>query len=119
MTYKELFAKASKCISEPINDYRPAYGLYIEGMEDCVQIPNAIVCWLKNGTKIIYIDGVMVNAKTDESIDEIYDRGYDQGYIAGKVYYRSALIELSNSLKKLSGRKVTVDEIVEILEREV
>lgn len=51
--------------------------------------------------------------------DEAYDRGYAQGKIVGHVEYRTALIELSNSLNKLSGRKVTVDEIVEILEREV
>lgn len=55
MTYKELLEEARKHISTTIIDYRPACGLYVDGMDDCEQIPNAIVCWLKNGDKVIYI----------------------------------------------------------------
>lgn len=55
MTYAELLEEARKHICSPIIDYRPACGLYVDGMDDCEQIPNAIVCWLKNGDKVIYI----------------------------------------------------------------
>ena len=56
MTYAELLKEATKHISSEIIDYRPACGLYIEGMDDCEQIPRAIVCWLENGSQIIYIN---------------------------------------------------------------
>lgn len=55
MTYQELLEEAKAHISSEIVDYRPACGLYIKGMDDCERIPNAIVCWLENGSKIIYI----------------------------------------------------------------
>lgn len=55
MTYGEIRKKAGNAISRKIVDYRPASGLFIDGMDDYEQIPNAIVCWLKNGDQIIYI----------------------------------------------------------------
>lgn len=55
MTYSDLLKEAQSLVSETIVDYRPACGLYIDGMDDCEQIPNAIVCWTKNGSKFIYI----------------------------------------------------------------
>lgn len=57
MTYEEIYKQfKDKCnIDEDIDDYRPAYGMYIDGLEDCEWIPNAIIVWLKDGTKIIYI----------------------------------------------------------------
>lgn len=38
-----------------IDDYRPAYGCYVDELEESAVIPNAIICWLKNGDRIIYI----------------------------------------------------------------
>ena len=55
MTYKEILEKARIDVKEKIIDFRPACGLYVDGMDDCEQIPYAIVCWLENGNKIIYI----------------------------------------------------------------
>ena len=55
MTYGDIRKKAGENINQNIVDYRPACGLYVEGMDDCEQIPNAIVCWLENGDKVIYI----------------------------------------------------------------
>lgn len=55
MTYGDIRKKAGKNIKQNIENYRPAYGLYVDGMDDCEQIPNAIVCWLKNGDMVIYI----------------------------------------------------------------
>lgn len=39
-----------------IIDYRPAFGMYIDGMDDGEWIPRAIVCWLENGSQVIYIN---------------------------------------------------------------
>lgn len=55
MKYSDLLKEAQSLVSETIVDYRPACGLYIDGMDDCEQIPNAIVCWTKNGSKFIYV----------------------------------------------------------------
>lgn len=56
MKYEEIREMAGEVIKKnKIDDYRPAYGLYVDGLEDTTFIPNAIVCWLKNGDKIIYI----------------------------------------------------------------
>lgn len=55
MTYSDMLKEAQSLSSETIVDYRPACGLYVDGMDDCEQIPNAIVCWTKNGSKFIYI----------------------------------------------------------------
>lgn len=55
MTYGEIINKAAENIKQNIEDYRPALGLYIDGMDDCLHIPNAIICLLKNGDKVIYI----------------------------------------------------------------
>ena len=56
MTYEELLKEAEQHISSKIADYRPAYGMYIDGMDDCELIPRAIVCWLENGSQVIYIN---------------------------------------------------------------
>lgn len=55
MTYKEIFHKAKNVINSEIVDYRPACGLYIDGIDDCSRIPNAIVCWLDNGDSVVYM----------------------------------------------------------------
>ena len=55
MKYSDVLKEAQSLVSETIVDYRPACGLYVDGMDDCEQIPNAIVCWTKNGSEFIYI----------------------------------------------------------------
>lgn len=56
MTYKDILIEfENKFPNAEIEDYRPACGLYIDGVDDCTQIPNAIVVWLKGGSKVIYI----------------------------------------------------------------
>ena len=55
MIYSDIREKAGKCINQTIEDYRPASGLFIEGMDTNEQIPNAIICWLANGDQVIYI----------------------------------------------------------------
>lgn len=55
LTYKDLLEEAKKIINQTIVDYRPACGLFIDGMDDCEQIPCAIICWLENGNEVIYI----------------------------------------------------------------
>lgn len=56
MTYKDILNEfESKFSNAEIEDYRPACGLYIDGVDDCTQIPNAIVVWLKDGSKVVYI----------------------------------------------------------------
>lgn len=66
MKYSDVLKEAQSLVSETIVDYRPAYGLYIDGMDDCEQIPNAIVCWTKNGSKFIYIKKGVNNEKIDQ-----------------------------------------------------
>lgn len=53
LTYREIFEHfLEKCETKsPIEDYRPCIPMY--GVPD---IPYAIVIWLADGTKIIYID---------------------------------------------------------------
>ena len=58
MTYADIRKQAGKVINQNIVDYRPASGLFIEGMDDHQQIPMAIICWLENGDQIIYISHV-------------------------------------------------------------
>lgn len=55
MTYRDILEEAKQSISANIIDYRPASGLFIDGMDENEQIPNAIICWLENGNAIIYI----------------------------------------------------------------
>lgn len=55
MTYSDLKKEADKVFNRRIVDYRPACGLFIDGMDDYEQIPNAIVCWLDDGNMVIYI----------------------------------------------------------------
>ena len=57
MTYKKLLKEAKKHIRTRIIDYKPASSIHIAGINDNGQIPNAIICWLKDGSQIIYISG--------------------------------------------------------------
>lgn len=53
LTYGEIYNHfLEQCETKfPIEDYRPCRQMY--GVPD---IPNAIVVWVSDGTKIIYID---------------------------------------------------------------
>lgn len=57
MTYKKLLKEAKKHIRTRIIDYKPASSIHIAGINDNSQIPNAIICWLKDGSRIVYISG--------------------------------------------------------------
>jgi len=48
--YKEFYDRFPNA---EVEDYRPAVGLYIPQLLEA--IPNAIIVWLKDGSKIIYI----------------------------------------------------------------
>lgn len=61
-------SQLERILKPSIVDCRPASGLFIEGLSDDVQIPNAIVCGLKNGDQIIYIPHV----SDDHTIDEYW-----------------------------------------------
>ena len=53
MTYGDIYKEFKNVTNTPevmIDDYRPCVEMY-----DVPNIPNAIVIWLKNGAKIIYI----------------------------------------------------------------
>lgn len=53
-TYGDIFKEfCDKFPNVEVEDYRPAVGLYVQQLLEC--IPNAIVVWLKDGSKIIYI----------------------------------------------------------------
>lgn len=57
MTYDEMYDKALRELHlerEEIEDYRPASKIHIPELER--DIPNAIIIWLKNGSKIIHIE---------------------------------------------------------------
>ena len=59
MTYGEVFERAVEVIGrENVSDYRPAmYQERLNGMFDfprVVDVPNAVVIWLKNGDRIVY-----------------------------------------------------------------
>lgn len=56
MTYEDILKEfKNKFPNVEAEDYRPACGLYIDGVDDCTQIPNSIVVWLTDGSKVIYI----------------------------------------------------------------
>ncbi len=61
MTYKKLLKEAKKHIRTRIIDYKPASSIHIAGINDDSQIPNAIICWLKDGSQVVYIS----NAKEE------------------------------------------------------
>lgn len=53
MTYSEIynkFLKSTKIDRELISDYRPCISLFAPA-----EIANAIIVWLKDGNRIIYI----------------------------------------------------------------
>lgn len=57
MTYGEIYNEAlwRLCLDhEEVEDYRPASKLFIPELER--DIPNAIIIWLKDGSKVIYIE---------------------------------------------------------------
>lgn len=54
MTYGDIFEEF--CIRFPdanVEDYRPADPMFIPQLSR--GIPNAIIVWLKNGSKVIYV----------------------------------------------------------------
>ena len=59
MTYGEIYERAVGLIGlDNVSDYRPAvYEGRLNGMFDfprAVDVPNAIMIWLKNGDRIVY-----------------------------------------------------------------
>ena len=57
MTYGEIYNKAlcKLCLTyDEVADYRPASKLHIPELER--DIPNAIIIWLKDGSKLIYVE---------------------------------------------------------------
>lgn len=57
MTYGEIYNKAlcKLCLTrKEVADYRPASKLFIPELER--DITNAIIIWLKDGGKLIYIE---------------------------------------------------------------
>ena len=57
MTYGEIYEEfCNKFSNAEVNDYRPATPLYVDELN--ISIPNAIVVWLKDGSKIIYVSEV-------------------------------------------------------------
>ena len=55
LTYGDLREEAGSRISGEIRDYKPASGMFIPGMDEAEEIPEAIICWLKDGSRMIYI----------------------------------------------------------------
>jgi len=54
MTYGDIYNEFCKKFSNAeVEDYRPAVEMYIPQLVR--GIPNAIIVWLKDGSKIIYI----------------------------------------------------------------
>lgn len=57
MTYGKVYEEfCNKFPNAEVNDYRPAAPLYVDELN--ISIPNAIVVWLKDGSKIIYVSEV-------------------------------------------------------------
>lgn len=57
MTYGEIYEEfCNKFSNAEVDDYRPAAPLYVDELN--TSIPNAIVVWLKDGSKIIYVSEV-------------------------------------------------------------
>lgn len=55
-TYKDILKEfTNKFPNAEVEDYRPACGGYLKGIDSHEQIPNAIIVWLKDGGKIVYI----------------------------------------------------------------
>lgn len=57
MTYEEIYNKAlcKLCLEcKEVEDYRPASKLFIPELKR--DIPNAIIIWLKDGSKLIYME---------------------------------------------------------------
>lgn len=56
MTYEEIFDEfCKKFPNAKIEDYRPAVEMYVPQLSK--GISNAIIVWLKDKTKVIYIAG--------------------------------------------------------------
>lgn len=57
MTYGKVYEEfCNKFPNAEVNDYRPAAPLYVDELN--TSIPNAIIVWLKDGSKIIYVSEV-------------------------------------------------------------
>lgn len=57
LTYGDIYYEfCKKFPNTEVSDFRPAIPMYIPGLSNLTKgIPNAIVVWLKDGGKIIYI----------------------------------------------------------------
>lgn len=54
MTYEDIYDEfCKKFLNAEVEDYRPAVEIHIPQLAR--GIPNAIIVWLKDGSKIIYI----------------------------------------------------------------
>ncbi len=54
MTYSDIYEEfCKKFPNAKVRDYRPAAKMYIPQLSR--YIPNAIIVWLKDGSKVIYI----------------------------------------------------------------
>ena len=61
MTYKKLLKEAKKHIRTRIIDYKPASSIHIARINNDIQIPIACICFLKDGSLVVYIS----NAKDE------------------------------------------------------
>lgn len=53
-TYEDIYNEfLAKFPNSKVEDYRPADPMFIYGLYE--PIPNAIIVWLKDGSKVIYI----------------------------------------------------------------
>lgn len=56
MTYGEIIAEFSRKFPNlAVDDMRPATEFYVPELLGCKMIPNAIVVWLNDHSRIIYI----------------------------------------------------------------
>lgn len=56
MTYGEIFNEfSSKFPNLTVDDMRPATEFYVPELKGCKAISNAIIVWLKDNSRIIYI----------------------------------------------------------------
>ena len=66
MTYGDIYEEfCNKFPNAEVEDYRPAVQMHVEQLN--VGIPNAIIVWLKDGSKVIYISEVKKGGTDDKS----------------------------------------------------
>lgn len=76
MTYRDIYDEfCKKFPNAEVDDYRPAVEMHIPQLSR--YIPNAIIAWLKDGSKVIYIsenktciEMMMTSQVTNESEDK-------------------------------------------------